>query len=625
MRERGFDDYRGLHRWSVEEPEAFWNVVWDLCEVRARTRGERTLVDGERMPGARFFPDARLNFAENLLDRGQPYDPALVFAREDGRVGAVTGGELRERTAALAGALDAFGVRPGDRVAAWLPNGPEAIVSMLAATARGAVFSSCSPDFGARGVVERFGQIAPRVLVATDRAVYGGREFDLRPRLREVLSRLPSVERVVIVPFDPHAPPALRGVRGAVAWDDVMARHAGHALEFAPLPFDHPVYVLYSSGTTGRPKCIVHGAGGTLLQHGKEHRLHVDLRAGERLFYFTTCGWMMWNWLASGLATGATLVLYDGSPFHPDAGALFALAERERIDVFGVSAKYLDSVARSGHVPGEAHDLSSVRTILSTGSPLLPDGFDFVYEKIKPDVHLASISGGTDLISCFVLGDPTSPVRRGEIQAPGLGMRVRVFDGEGRGVIGKAGELVCRAPFPSMPLGFWRDGGRERYRAAYFDRFPGVWTHGDWVTETVHGGFVVHGRSDAVLNPGGVRIGTAEIYGPVERLPEVEEALAIAQPHEGDVRIVLFVVLEGDRELDDTLRETIRTAVRESASPRHVPARVLQVPDLPRTLSGKISELAVRDVVAGRELQNTEALANPEALVHFRDRPELAA
>jgi acetoacetyl-CoA synthetase len=617
----GGADYAALHRWSVEHREPFWSAVWDFADVRAQRRGERVLLDGDRMPGARWFPDARLNFAENLLRRSDDA-PAIVFWGEGGARRRLSHAELRASVSQLAAALRAWGVRPGERVAGYLPNLPEAVIAMLAATSLGAVWSSCSPDFGARGVIDRFGQIEPRVLFAVDAYEYAGRRHDTLERVAEVCRAIPSIERVAIVASAGGAPPLDR-VPGAIAFADALAAFEPGPIAFESLPFDHPVYVLYSSGTTGAPKCIVHGAGGTLLQHAKEHLLHVDLRPGDRLFYFTTCGWMMWNWMVSGLASGATLMLYDGSPFHPGAASLFDYAERERIDVFGTSAKFIDAAAKKGLEPARTHDLSSLRTLLSTGSPLAPESFDWVYSRVKRDLCLSSISGGTDIISCFVGGCPILPVWRGEIQAPGLGMRVEVFDERGRTVRGRKGELVCTAPFPSMPVGFWNDPDGRRYRSAYFERFPGVWCHGDFAEETSHGGFVIHGRSDAVLNPGGVRIGTAEIYRQVEQLDEVVESLAIAQEWEGDVRIVLFVVLRDGLALDDALRERIRDQIRRNATPRHVPARVLQVADLPRTRSGKIVEIAVREVVHGRPVANREALANPEALAQFADREEL--
>ena len=616
-------DSRALWRWSVAASDRFWSALWDEAGVIGE-RGERIVRDPDRMPGARWFPDARLNFAENLLRR-RDETPALVFRGEHGARRELSWQALHAEVARVRAALQAEGVAAGDRVAAWLPNVPEAVAIMLACTSLGAVFTSCSPDFGVQGVLDRFGQVEPRILFGVDAYFYGGKRHPVLPRLAEVASALPSAARVVVVPYG-GGEDALDGVRDAV-WLDDFAPPAGEAGEiaFERFPFDHPLYVLYSSGTTGPPKCIVHGAGGTLLQHLKEHRLHTDVRPGEGLFYFTTLGWMMWNWLASGLASEATLHLYDGSPFHPKPGVLFDYVAEEGTRVFGTSAKFIDAARKAGLEPARSHDLSRVRTILSTGSPLVPESFDWVHAHVKSDVQLASISGGTDIVSCFVLGDPTAPVHRGEIQAPGLGMAVDVFDDAGRPVRGEKGELVCTKSFPSMPLGFFDDPDGARYRAAYFERFPGVWCHGDFVEISEHGGFVVHGRSDAVLNPGGVRIGTAEIYRQVEGLDAVEEALVIGQDWQGDVRVVLFVRLREGRTLDDDLVNAIRTRIRSNASPRHVPACVLQVPDIPRTRSGKIVELAVREVVHGRPVKNLEALANPEALEAFRDRPELRA
>jgi acetoacetyl-CoA synthetase len=612
-------DFASLHRLSVERREDFWRALWDFCGVLGDGSGPVLEPGSDRMPGARWFPRARLNYAENLLRRGDDA-PALIFRGEDGSGRRVSHAALRARVAALGAALREAGVGPGDRVCAVLPNLPETMIAALATASVGAVWSSCSPDFGVRGVLDRFGQVEPKVLLTTDGYRYGGAVHDAGERAAAVRARLPSVEEWVFVPFaDAEAPtPA-----GARRLGDLLERHAGAAPRFERLPFDHPLAILFSSGTTGPPKCIVHGAGGTLLQHLKEHRLHVDLRPDDRFFYFTTCGWMMWNWLLSGLASEATLCLFDGSPTHPDAGALFRFAEEERFHVFGTSAKFIDAVAKSGLEPARDHDLGSLRTLLSTGSPLAPEGFDFVYEKVASDVCLSSISGGTDIVSCFVLGNPTGPVWRGEIQAPGLGMRVEVFDEAGRAVRGRKGELVCTAAFPSMPLGFWKDPDGARYRSAYFEHFPGVWCHGDFAEVTEHGGFVIHGRSDAVLNPGGVRIGTAEIYRQVEQLDEVVEGLVVGQAWRGDTRVVLFVVLREGVTLDDDLRQRIGQQIRRNATPRHVPAVILSVPEIPRTRSGKIVELAVREVVHGRPVKNLEALANPEALAHFRGRPEL--
>jgi acetoacetyl-CoA synthetase len=618
-------DYEALHAWSVAAPELFWDAIWDFTGVIGE-KGTRVLLDAEKMPGAKFFPDARLNVAENLL-RGEGGDVALLFNNEGEMAAPVTRDALRRDVARFAAVLKGWGVGAGDRVAAFMPNCPETIVAMLATASIGAVFSSCSPDFGVKGVLDRFGQIEPKVLVACDGYRYAGKVLPAHDKLGEIVAGLPSLEHVAIVPFIGEGKKA---IAKAGDWPALLASAPDAPLSFARLPFSHPLYIMYSSGTTGIPKCIVHSAGGTLLQHLKEHRLHCDIRPGETLFYFTTCGWMMWNWLVSGLAAGATLALYDGSPFAPDERVLFDYIDAARITVFGTSAKFIDAVKKSGLRPRETHDLSSMRMILSTGSPLVPESFDFVYRDIKTDVALCSISGGTDIVSCFVLGSPLLPVWRGEIQAKGLGMAVEVWDEEGKPLAagqGEAskGELVCTRPFPSMPAGFWNDPDGAKYRSAYFERFPGVWCHGDYAEITSHGGIVIHGRSDATLNPGGVRIGTAEIYAQVEQLPEIQEALAIGQDWQGDVRVVLFVAMREGAQLNAAMEKRIRDKIRTGASPRHVPAKIVAVTDIPRTKSGKITELAVRDIVHGREVKNREALANPEALALYRDLPELAS
>ncbi len=621
LRELSFADYEVLHRWSIESPDAFWRAVWEFCEVIGEP-GHTVLENPFAMPGARWFPDARLNFAENLLRFKEDSD-ALVFWGEDRIRRRLTHGALFRETARMAAAFRDAGVTAGDVVAALMPNMPETLIAMLAAASIGAVFSSCSPDFGVRGILDRLGQIAPKILIAASGYFYNSKRIDCIGKLAEVAAELPSLERVIVVPYATEDRD-LTSIPKAETLADFTARYpADTPLPFTRLPFDHPLYILFSSGTTGVPKCIVHGAGGTLLQHLKEHQLHSDIQPGDRFFYFTTCGWMMWNWLVSGLASGATLLLYDGSPFVRDGRILFDYAYAERITHFGTSAKFLDSLAKAGVRPMETHPLYDLRTIFSTGSPLAPESFDFVYRHIKYDVQLSSISGGTDIVSCFVLGCPALPVWRGEIQCRGLGMAVDVYDEEGNSVRGQKGELVCTRPFPSMPLGFRNDPDDARYTAAYFAKYPGVWAHGDYAEITEHDGIIIYGRSDAVLNPGGVRIGTAEIYRQVERLSEVLESLAIGQERDGDVRVILFVRLRDGHTLDEDLTRRIKQAIREGASPRHVPAKVIAVPDIPRTRSGKSVELAVREAVHGRPVKNRESLANPEALAFFENLPEL--
>ena len=612
--------YDDLYRFSIERPADFWREVWTFCGIRGEMGG-RVVADLDKMPGARFFPDARLNFAENVLRR-RDSAPALIFNGE-GRRRAVSHAELYADVGRFADALRRIGVRPGDRVAGYMPNMPETIVAALGAASVGAVWSSCSPDFGVQGVLDRFGQIEPRILVSADGYFYGGKRYDLLPRLAEIARALPSIEQTILVPYATVDGAPTMAPR-CVSWSDWMGSGGPGECTFEQLPFNHPLSILYSSGTTGVPKCLIHGAGGTLIQHLKEHQLHCDIQRDDRVFYFTTCGWMMWNWLVTALASEATLLLYDGSPFHPDGNVLFDYADEAGMTLFGTSAKFIDAVNKAGLSPIDTHRLETVRTITSTGSPLAPESFAFVYDHVKRDVHLASIAGGTDIVSCFVGGVPIAPVWKGEIQARALGMKVEVFDEAGRSLgPGEKGELVCTMPFPSMPIGFWNDPDGRKYHAAYFDRFPGVWRHGDYVALTEHGGVVIYGRSDAVLNPGGVRIGTAEIYRQVEQIDDVLESLVIGQQWDGDERIVLFVRLREGLMLTPELEDRIRRRIRENTTPRHVPARIVRVTEIPRTKSGKIVELAVRDVVHGREIANLEALANPEALDQFRDRPEL--
>lgn len=612
--------YAPLYEFSVRQPERFWSLVWEFCGIRAHGELEPVLVDRDEMPGARWFPNITLNFAQNLL-RFKDERPAIIFRNEWGHERELTYAQLHSEVGRLAHALKSAGVGVGDRVAGFMPNIPETIIAMLAATSLGATWSSCSPDFGIRGVVDRFGQIAPKVLFTADQYGYGGKRFDCLEKIRGVLDELPSIEKLVVVPYGGE-PLELDGLRNAVSLPAFVG-DGEHALEFVAVPFDHPLYVMYSSGTTGVPKCIVHGVGGTLIQHLKELVLHTDLKREDKLFYYTTCGWMMWNWFVSGLAVGATLVVYDGSPSHPDGNALWNLADEVGISVFGTSAKWLSAIEKAGVKPRETHKLLALKTILSTGSPLAPESYEYVYRDIKDRVLLASISGGTDIISCFALGCPTLPVYRGELQCRGLGMKVEILDDDGKPIRGEAGELSCAAPFPSMPVFFWNDADGEKYRAAYFSRVPGVWCHGDRALLTEHDGIVIHGRSDATLNPGGVRIGTAEIYRQVEQVPEVLESVAVGQHWDDDERVILFVRLRDGVTLDETLRARIAKQIRANTTPRHVPAKIIQVADIPRTISGKITEIAVRDTIHGKPVKNTDALANPQALQCFVNLAEL--
>ncbi|RUO36245.1 acetoacetate--CoA ligase [Aliidiomarina sanyensis] len=610
-------DYHAFYQWSVEQRASFWSILWDYFDVQGE-KGEIVLSNGEKMPGAQFFPDATLNFAENLL-RFRDDRPAVVFTNEHGTREEITYQELYVRTAQLAAALKKNGVQAGDRVAGMLPNCIETLVAMLATTSLGAVWSSCSPDFGEQGVLDRFGQVEPKVLFVVDGYFYNGKTIDVTNKVESIHTHLTSVETLVTIPFASTQ----RKPSNSVAWADFLDRDATE-IDFVPRKFNDPLYIMFSSGTTGVPKCIVHGIGGTLLQHLKEHALHTDLRREDTLFYFTTCGWMMWNWLVSGLALGARLALFDGSPFYPSPNAMPDLIDREGITVFGTSAKYLAALEKAGAKPAQTHQLTSLRAVLTTGSVLAPESFDYVYRDIKADLCLSSISGGTDIISCFALGNPILPVYRGQLQCRGLGLAVSVYNDMGQPVQGEKGELVCEQSFPCMPIGFWNDADGSKYRAAYFERFENRWAHGDYAELTPEQGVIIYGRSDAVLNPGGVRIGTAEIYRQVEKIDAVLESIAIGQRWEDDERIVLFVKLRDGLTLDDALRETIKKTIRANATPRHVPSVILQVADIPRTISGKIVELAVRQVVHGEIVKNTDALANPEALEFFRNRPELS-
>jgi acetoacetyl-CoA synthetase len=623
MRECGAKDFDALYAWSIAQPEAFWQKVWSFCGVIGDEGSGPVLVDRDKMPGAKFFPNARLNLAENLLRRNDDGD-AIVFWGEDKVKRRLSFKELCAQVSQCTQALAAIGVGEGDRVAGYLPNMPEAVIAMLATTSLGAVWSSASPDFGVKGVLDRFGQIEPKVLFAAEGYYYNGKGFDCIEKVEAILRDMPSVKRTVVIPYTRDTKGRTLPVN-AIGWAEFVEPHTPARLRFNRVPFNHPAYVMFSSGTTGAPKCIVHGVGGTVLQHFKELRLHSDVHDNDRVFYFTTTGWMMWNWVVACLGCNATLLQYDGSPFHPSGNVLFDYADAEKMTLFGTSAKWIDAVHKAELEPMKTHSLATVRTMTSTGSPLAPESFDFVYEHIKRDVCLSSISGGTDILSCFALGNPIGPVWRGELQTRGLGLAVDVFDDAGKPIRSEKGELVCTQPFPCMPIYFWNDPGGAKYHAAYFERFPNIWCHGDYVELTAHDGMIIHGRSDAVLNPGGVRIGTAEIYRQVERAPEVLESVVIGQDWDNDVRVVLFVKLRDGLTLDDVLRDRLKKQIRQNASPRHVPAVILQVADIPHTKSGKIVELAVRDVVHGRPIKNREALANPEALELYKDLPELRA
>ena len=616
----GIHEYQDLHRYSIENPTEFWRAVWEFCEIVGYA-GNEVIVDADRMPGAKWFPGARLNFAENLL-RFRDEQTAILFKSENGDKAELTYKELHTAVAQLASALKAAGVEAGDRVVAYMPNLPETVIAMLAATSLGAIWSSCSPDFGIDGVVDRLGQIRPKVMFCSAAYSYNGKTHDCLDKVKHIVNAIPSIEKTIVVPYvNPDA--KLKKIRSAVWLDDFIDGDATE-IDFVRLPFDHPVYIMYSSGTTGVPKCITHGAGGTLIQHLKELVLHTNLRRSDRICYFTTCGWMMWNWLVSSLAVGATMVLYEGSPFYPTAAAMFDLIDEFGITVFGTGAKAIAGWEKAGVKPHESHQLNSLVTLLSTGSPLSPESYDYVYRDIKQNLCLSSISGGTDIVSCFVPGCPILPVYRGEIQCAGLGMAVEIRRDDGSEAdVGETGELCCSRPFPAMPVFFWDDDDGSKYKSAYFEKIPGVWAQGDFARRTENGGYVIFGRSDATLNPGGVRIGTAEIYRQVESLDEVLESLCVGQQWDDDERVVLFVKLRDGLTLDEGLQDRIRKAVRGKTTPRHVPARIIQVADIPRTISGKIVELAVRNIIHGRPVKNVDALANPGALEFYRDLPEL--
>ena len=621
-----FADYQQLHQWSVDQPEQFWSQVWRFADIRASRDCDQVLSDGDQFPGgawlgAIWFEGARLNYAENLL-RNRSDKVALISRLENGSRKTLTYTELYQQVAECAAGLRQLGVISGDRVAGFMPNITETVVAMLATASIGAIWSSCSPDFGINGVMDRFGQIEPKVLFGCEGYFYNGKTIDSLPRLVQICRNIESITQLVVVPVTRDTP-AIDTIANAVLFGDFLSGQRGAELVFEQLPFNHPLYIMYSSGTTGVPKCIVHSAGGTLIQHLKEQQLHTDLKPDDRLFYFTTCGWMMWNWLVSGLASEATLVLYDGSPFYPEARSLIDLAEQEQVSLFGTSAKYISALEKAGIVPRESHNLDHLKALLSTGSPLSHESFRYVYRDIKSDVCLASISGGTDIISCFVLGNPCLPVWEGEIQCRGLGMAVEIWDQQGNSVSQQKGELVCTKPFPSAPIYFWNDPDNKKYLGAYFETYADIWAQGDYGEITSHNGVIIHGRSDAILNPGGVRIGTAEIYRQVEKLDEVIDSICIGQNWADDVRVVLFVVLRAGVHLDDALQQKIRSTIRRETTPRHVPAKILAVTDIPRTISGKIVELAVRKVVHGEVLNNTDALANPEALEQFKELPEL--
>ncbi len=618
---KNFTEYDALYQWSIENIPDFWASMWEFGEIKASKPYTQVVDDLTKMPGAKWFSGAELNFAENLL-RYRDDRVALIFKGEAQESTKMTYAELYDEVARVAKSLKELGVQPGDRVVGFMPNMPQTTIAMLSATSLGAVWSSCSPDFGIKGVLDRFGQIKPKVLFTANGYSFKGKSFDSLERISNILKELPTTKKVVVVPYT-EKEPDISGVPNAVLYEEFKSKEDNLEIEFEQLPFEHPLYIMYSSGTTGLPKCMVQSAGGILIHHLKELMLHTDLKREDTIFYFTTCGWMMWNWLTSSLAVGATLVLFDGNPFHPHPGALWEMAQNEKISIFGTSAGYIAALMNAGVKPGKEYNLAPLRTILSTGSPLSVEGFEFIYKEVKEDVQLASISGGTDLNGCFAIGNPMLPVYAGELQCRPLGMKVEAFDENGKPVINQQGELVCTAPFPSMPIYFWDDPDGKKYHSAYFDVYPNVWRHGDFIEINERGGIVIYGRSDATLNPGGVRIGTAEIYRQVEQLEEIEDSLVVGQPWRNDVRVILFVKMAEGHELTDDLKNKIRQTLRTNASPRHVPAKIISVPDIPYTLNMKKVELAVKKVIQGQEVLNKDALKNPESLDYYANLPEL--
>ncbi len=617
-----FTEYADFYQWSIDNIQEFWASWWDFSEIKASLPYEKIIDDLTKMPGANWFPGARLNFSENLL-KYRDEQTALIFFGENQVSYRLSYAELYDEVAKVAKALKDAGVSVGDRVVGFMPNMPETIIAMLAATSMGAAWSSCSPDFGIKGVLDRFGQIKPKILFTADGYFFKGKPLDSLKRISEIVQDLPSIEKVVVVPYI-NSKPDISTMPNAIRFNDFKSKQSGLEIDFAQLPFDHPLYIMYSSGTTGLPKCMVQSAGGILIHHLKELVLHTDLKREDKIFYFTTCGWMMWNWLVSSLAVGATLILYDGNPFHPDPGVLWKMAQDEKITIFGTSAGYIAALQNSGAKPGLDYDLSSLRAVLSTGSPLSIDSFQYIYDDVKSDLQLASIAGGTDLNGCFALGNPIGPVYSGELQCRGLAMKVEAFDDDGHSIIDEQGELVCTAPFPSMPIYFWDDPDNKKYHSAYFDIYPNIWRHGDYIIVTKRGGVIMYGRSDATLNPGGVRIGTAEIYRRMDKLPEVEDSVVVGQTWENDVRVILFIMLAQGFTLTEELQKKIKLTIRVNASPRHVPAKIIAVPDIPYTHNMKKVELAVKKVIHNKEVRNKDALRNPQALDYYKDLKELS-